>query len=138
MGPSSLEDSIDCWQQVTIAKGLLGVKEMRRMPFAQWLTATDCLETFVMTHRESYGYSILDMFARGTRVLCPTPFVPSHFKDRFCFRAFDTKDELIGQLCAPPPDPLELARNRAGLTDWKRLVELIDNRLQNLLRSPAP
>ena len=108
------------------------VKEMRRVPFAQWLAATDRLETFVITHCESYGYAILDMFARGTRVACPAPFLPSHFQDKFHFDTFNTKDELV-RLLRTRPNELNLIRNRAGLTDWDDLVELIDHRFQNLL-----
>jgi hypothetical protein len=114
------------------SKDLPGVREIRRMPFAQWLAATDRLETFLMTHRESYGYSVLDMFARGTRVLCPRPFVPLHFRDRFHFGTFETSDELLDQL-RTPPDPRKLAENRAGLGSWKDLVSLIDDRFQKLL-----
>lgn len=70
-------------------------RQLYHSPYFQWLAATDRLETFVMTHHESYGYAILDMFARGTRVVCPTPFLPPHFKDGFYIDTFDTKDELV-------------------------------------------
>jgi len=102
------------------------------VPFAQWLAATDRLETFLITHCESYGYAILDMFARGTRVVCPAPFLPPHFQDKFHFGTFNTKNELI-KLLRTRPNALDLIRNRAGLTDWDDLVELIDHRFQNLL-----
>jgi hypothetical protein len=95
-------------------KSLPYVKEIRRMPFAHWLAVTDRLETFVMTHSESYGYAILDMFARGIRVLCPAPFLPRHFKDKFHFDTFNTRDELITVL-RTQPNELKLIRNRAGL-----------------------
>jgi hypothetical protein len=108
------------------------VNEIRRMPFRQWLEVTDCLETFVMTHRESYGYAVLDMFARGTRVVCPRPFLPPHFRDKFEFETFNTKDELIVVL-RTPPSAVNLMRNRTSLTDWHELVRMIDARFQNLL-----
>jgi hypothetical protein len=108
------------------------IKKVRRVPFTQWLAATDRLETFVITHRETYGYAILDMFARGTRVACPAPLLPSHFKDRFHFDTFRTKDDLI-KLLRTRPNELDLSRNRAGLSDWDDLVELIDQRFQDLL-----
>jgi hypothetical protein len=103
------------------------------MPFSEWLAATDRIETFVMTHRESYGYSVLDMFARGTRVLCPAAFVPRHFKDGFYIDTFEMRGDLIEQLRLPP-DPLQLAANRASLSRWEDLVTLIDDRFRQLLR----
>ncbi|PYK92193.1 MAG: hypothetical protein DME36_14265 [Verrucomicrobia bacterium] len=114
-------------------KILTYLKQMHEVPFAQWLAQTDRLETFIMTHYESYGYAILDMFARGIRVLCPTPFLPPHFKEKFHFETFSTKNELIA-LLRTPPDALKLINNSAGLTDWGDVARLIDDRFQNLLR----
>jgi hypothetical protein len=107
-------------------------RQLRRAPYSEWLAATDRFETFVMTHRESYGYAVLDMFARGTRVVCPTPFVPSHFKDRFFIDTFDTKQELV-EILRRRPDPLKLIKNKFGLSDWIDVVKLIDDRFQVLL-----
>lgn len=107
-------------------------KQIHRMPFMQWLAETDRLETFVMTHSESYGYAMLDMFARGVRVLCPTPLLPVHFRDRFHVDTFNSQDELIG-LLRKPPDPLTLRENMAGLIDWSDVVRLIDDRFRRLL-----
>lgn len=106
--------------------------QLRRGSYSEWLAATDRLETFVMTHRESYGYAVLDMFARGTRVVCPTPFVPQHFKDGFYIDAFETKQELV-EILRLQPDPLKLVKNRLGLSDWIDVVKLIDDRFQLLL-----
>jgi hypothetical protein len=107
-------------------------RRLPRAPYPEWLAATDRLETFVMTHRESYGYGVLDMFARGTRVVCPTPFLPSHFKDRFYIDTFNTKQELV-EILRQRPDPLKLIRNKFGLSDWFDVSKLIDDRFQVLL-----
>lgn len=107
--------------------------QLPRLPYRRWLAETDHLETFVMTHRESYGYAVLDMFARGTRVACPRPFVPPHFHRRFHFDTFETKQELL-EILREPPDPDTLKRNRVNLTDWSEVVQLVDERLQALLR----
>lgn len=109
-----------------------GMQQLCRAPYSEWLAATDRLETFVMTHRESYGYAVLDMFARGTRVVCPTPFVPSHFKDKFYIDTFDTKQELV-EILRQRPDPLKLTENKLGLSDWADIIKLIDDRFQVLL-----
>jgi hypothetical protein len=107
-------------------------RQLRRAPYSEWLAATDRFETFVMTHRESYGHALLDMFARGTRVVCPTPFVPPHFKDRFSIDTFDTKQGLV-EILRQRPDPLKLMKNKLGLSDWIDVVKLIDDRFQALL-----
>jgi hypothetical protein len=97
-----------------------------------WLAQTDHLETFIVTHLESYGYALLDMFARGTRVLCPAPLVPPHFGGRFHIDTFECREDLVG-LLRRPPDPAALARNRAGLTDWSDVATMIDARVRWLL-----
>lgn len=112
------------------------VRAIPHLPFVQWLAATEHMETFVMTHRESYGYALLDMFAREIRVLCPTPLVPPHFKGRFHIEAFSTQKELV-ELLRKPPDPHRLRMNRQCLTEYNDLVRLIDQRVQILLRAES-
>jgi hypothetical protein len=107
-------------------------KTMRRGPFTQWLDATDRLETFVVTHCESYGYAILDMFARRTRVLCPTPLLPPHFKNKFYIGSFNSRNELVA-LLRTPPNALELTKNRDGLTDFADMAKQIDDKFRSLL-----
>jgi hypothetical protein len=107
-------------------------RQLHHAPYSEWLAATDRVETFVMTHRESYGYAVLDMFARGTRVVCPAPFVPPHFKDGFHIDTFETEQELV-EILRQPPDPLRLIENTFGLSDWPDVVRLIDARFQVLL-----
>jgi hypothetical protein len=116
-----------------VARDKPNLKEFRRAPFLEWLAATDQVETFVVTHRESYGHAILDMFARGTRVACPSDFLPRHFGERFHFDTFDTKHELI-EILQTRPDPSKLMKNREALTDWCEAVESINRRFEVLLR----
>jgi len=108
------------------------IRYLRRAPYSQWLAATDHFETFVMTHRESYGYAALDMFARGIRVVCPKQFVPPHLRARFHVDTFDTNEELVNIL-RQPPDPRKVAENKDRLSDWPDVVNLIDRRFQSLL-----
>lgn len=116
---------------------LARAKIIRRAPFKQWLEATDLLETFIVTHCESYGYAILDMFARGTRVLCPAPLLPDHFSHEFEFDVFENEDQLL-TLLRTPPNSLSLSKNSAGLTDFGELVRRVDERFRILLGDRPP
>jgi hypothetical protein len=105
--------------------------KLARAPFRQWLADTDRVETFVMTHVESYGFAILDMFARGIRVLCPAPLLPPHFKP-FHIDTFNDGDELIS-LLRTRTDARKLDENRARLTGWDDIARMVDTKCRELL-----
>lgn len=128
-----VQDEGDPYNQGSLREVPPYLKQISRMPFPEWLAATDTLETFVMTHSESYGYALLDMFARGIRVLCPKPLVPRHFRATFHIETFNNKDELV-TLLDTRPDVLKLVENRTHLTDWDDVAQAIDSRFRRLLR----
>ena len=45
------------------------VRVLPKMPMGEYLEQTSQVHTFICTHAETYGYGVIDMAVRGTRVL---------------------------------------------------------------------
>jgi hypothetical protein len=89
------------------------IKQIPLCGYEEYLEATAPYETFILTHPESYECSIIDMRARGTRVL-----VPSHNNEiqmlnpfhvfRLGCQLYETKEHVdlhLSSLLPPTPPP---------------------------------
>lgn len=84
--------------------------------FKDYLFKTNRFETFVVTHREGFGYSVLDMIARGIRVIAPKGFLnKTSLIDAFWIKEFSTKEEFF-KLLREPVDEVLLSNlpNKCG------------------------
>lgn len=73
-----------------------------QMAFPDYLARTDNIETFIITHMESYNYSIIDMVARGIRVFTPPSFLHgSYLADHFRLPEFANQKELLSLVKSP-------------------------------------
>ena len=82
------------------------VQGLTLQTYYPYLEATAAYETFVVTHAGSYNHSVLDMAARGIRVLVPRspdvgPFVPEEVIKDLGLATFGTCEELAALLAAP-------------------------------------
>jgi hypothetical protein len=107
--------------------------------YRAYLQMTERMETFIVTHRGSYEHSVIDMAARGTRVLVPesdgAPFIPRELVARLGLETFKNRGDLENLLAHPkPPDPQTVLRH---CTDMPQVVSIIDRTIQGLLRAAA-
>lgn len=112
------------------------VRSIPESSYPEYLAQTAPYENFVLTHPGSYEHSVLDMLARGTRVLVPTqgkPFVPQTLVNQLKLPTFQTREELIMLLNSPLEDNW-----RADLlTDMPEVVRRIDAYCQNEMKKDA-
>lgn len=86
-----------------------------RTHYRGYLDQTARFEKYVVTHRETYGFSVIDMAARGTLILAPAdcPHIPEGQRDflRPCLiddlvvQTFRTRDELLDLIRQPYQPP---------------------------------
>jgi hypothetical protein len=93
--------------------------------YYDYLVQTKSYETFIVTHRGSYEHSIIDMAARGTRVLVPikdgrTFCHPSIIED-LNLETFSNREELFTLLEQP-----HLTYQQMKFTDMSDVVAKID------------
>lgn len=100
--------------------------------YLDYLEATKSFETFILTHPGSYEHSIIDMAARGIRVLVPArdgrPFCHPSIADDLQLPTFSCRDELMELLASPRPLP---ASDR--FTDMPQVAAAIDAYCQGVL-----
>lgn len=100
------------------------VRSIPESGYPEYLAATAPYENYVLTHG-SYEHSVLDMIARGTRVLVPVqgkPFVPQALVNELRLDTFQTREGLIELLNRP----LEDSWRANLLTDMPEVVRRID------------
>lgn len=107
------------------------LQQLKQLPFPEYLKATDTLETFIVTHYESYGYGILDMVARGIRVAAPDTFMHSQYADLYMPKFSDQQSLL--KILRTPPDQEGLKSNIRKLTDYSEVVRIIDDQIRRML-----
>lgn len=78
--------------------------------YVEYLAATASVERFLVTHKESYGFSVIDMAARGIQVISPRGFLPPYMVADFQIPEFSTASELFAILHRPVGD------------DWKNKI----------------
>jgi hypothetical protein len=105
---------------------------------------TSQIETFILTHPGSYENSVIDMVARGIRVLVPIDqgtfkrydktegFVPIEIINDFELGTFKNKEQLIN-LIKKPIDNSNIEKHISMMTDMKEAVSIIDKTFQEIL-----
>lgn len=71
------------------------------MPFVNYLDVTKHFGTFIVTHAESWGHSVIDMAARGIRVVSPRGLLSPTIRAAVRPLEFDSDAELIAALRTP-------------------------------------
>lgn len=65
-----------------------------QLPYLRYLSATDRFEYFVVTHKGSYNGAVVDMAARGTKVIAPEGHLTPSQVEFLGVKTFKTVDEL--------------------------------------------
>jgi len=100
--------------------------------YMQYLKATAKASTYIVTNCESYGFGIIDMLARGIRVICPPNYIDRvEFIDKFQIPQFKSKEQLLQILRSPVPPVTNTFIDKC--TDYKVIAELIDLHFQEFL-----
>lgn len=93
-----------------------------------FLTLTEDATAFIVTHRESYGFGVIDMLARAIRVLSPPDFLAPVLMHRFGIPTFTSQSELLDLIRGPFSQ--HLAINKC--TDYADVARMIDERFETL------
>jgi len=112
--------------------------------YKEYMEKTSQIESFIMTHPGSYEHSVVDMVARGTRVLVPIDqgtfkrydktegFVPIEIIKDFELGTFKNKEQLIN-LIKKPIDNSNLQNHISMMTDMEEAVLTIDRVFQDII-----
>jgi hypothetical protein len=93
--------------------------------FDNYIKETNKIETFVITHLESYCYSITDMIVRGTRVIAPVGTIDGNEqKDVYGIKTFGTKEEFLF-LIYEPVDKKHLSSLKEYMTEYQEIIDCI-------------
>lgn len=95
---------------------------LQRRNYPAYLRATSYFERFVVTESETYGFSVIDMAARGTEVFAPATYLRPCLVRDLNVKVFHSKEELLDLLQRPyeqPPLPPD------GYTSYDQLAEMI-------------
>jgi hypothetical protein len=113
----------------------LWVYSVPQVNYPAYLDQTASYETFIMTHPGSYEHSIIDMAARGIRILVPfgdgRPFCNPSIIEDLALETFSTGEELLHLLTSTakyissPPD---------RFTDMSAVVAQIDHYCQEAMQ----
>jgi hypothetical protein len=103
--------------------------------YPQYLEKTNHLENFIITHKEGYTYGIIDMVARGIRVITPKQFVPKCVIDDLCLPTFSNKEELFQILEKRPNDDWNKRINLC--TDYKEIAYLMNLYFKKWIREAS-
>ena len=100
------------------------------LPFVEYLERTDHVESFIVTHLESYGFQVIDMAARGVRMASPVGFIHNTLVSRFRMPLFKNGEELRGIVDAPlEPHWAEMA---SLCTDYSDVTKIIFSQMNRL------
>ncbi|MES2789455.1 MAG: hypothetical protein V4719_07525 [Planctomycetota bacterium] len=92
-----------------------------------YLARTAGFETFICTHAGSYNHTVVDMVARGTRVVVPAtlrgPFVPPSLTELFGMKIYNDVHSLLAE-CFEPAN--KAVAPLAKTTDLDTIVQMID------------
>lgn len=112
--------------------------------YKEYMEKTSQIETFILTHPGSYENSVIDMVARGIKVLVPIDqgtfkrydksegFVPKEIIQDFNLKTFKNKEELIGVI-KKPFDNSNMKRYISMMTDMEEAVLTIDKVFQDII-----
>ena len=112
--------------------------------YKEYMEKTSQIESFILTHPGSYENSVIDMVARGTKVLIAKDqkifkrydksegFVAKEMIEDFDLDTFTNKQELIS--CIKKPfDNSKTEKYISMMTDMEEVVNIIDKTFQNIL-----
>lgn len=114
--------------------------------YKEYMEKTSKIENFILTHPGSYENSVIDMVARGIKVLIATDqgifkrcdktegFVAKEIIQDFNLNTFKNKEELINLIKKPICD-LELEKKISMMTDMEEVVDIIDKVFQNIIKT---
>lgn len=114
--------------------------------YKEYMEKTSEIESFIMTHPGSYEHSVVDMVARGIRVLVPIDqgifkrcdktegFVPIEIIKDFELGTFKNKEQLIN-LIKKPIDNSKTEKHISMMTDMEEAVLTIDKVFQDIIRN---
>jgi len=107
-------------------------KIIHKASFLSYLENTSQFENFIVTHKGSYNHSVVDMVARGTRVISPRGYVPKNLVELFNIPEFDTMDEMLNVLSKPyVASEWELKRDLC--TDMSDAVNIMNEQFINYI-----
>jgi len=109
------------------------IKILPKMAFFKYLEETAAFETFIVTHKGSYNATVIDMLARGIRVLSPEGFVPGYNIRRFGIQTFTTLEQMIALLKEPYNSEIG-GKNRGLCTDMGDAVKIMDSKFKIALQ----
>ncbi len=111
------------------------LKAVPETNYPNYLNLTAPYENYVLTHPGTYEHSIVDMVARGIRVMVPVvggvPFAPRPIVDDMHLTTFSSQEEFLAKL-AEPIDKSDWRRNLC--TDMPDIVARIDSYCQNEMK----
>lgn len=122
------------------------IKPIFKCNYKEYMEKTSKIESFIMTHPGSYEHSVIDMVARGIRVLVPIDqqmfkrcdntegFVPMETIKDFKLATFKNKSELIS-LIKKPIKNLQLEKHISMMTDMKDAVSIVDQVFQDMIKN---
>ena len=114
--------------------------------YKEYMEKTSEIESFILTHPGAYENSVIDMVARGTRVLIPIDqgifkrydktegFIPMEIINDFELGTFKNKEELIN-LIKKPIDNSNIEKKISMMTDMKDAVSIIDKVFQDIIKN---
>lgn len=93
--------------------------------YLTYLDRTSHIETFILTHKESYSYGVIDMAARGTRILVPLNYIPECLVNDLKIPLFQDKETFFKELHKPITDD-EIQQRINACVDFSESVKIID------------
>jgi hypothetical protein len=123
------KDNFTIYRMIRDEKVDIEIKKVYEIPisfamYPQYLEQTNHLENFIITHKEGYTYGVIDMVARGIRVITPKHFIPSCVIDDLCLPTFSNKEELLDILKNPPDNDWDKRINLC--TDYSEISYLMN------------
>ena len=105
-------------------------KSLIKCSIGEYYAKTQDAETYIITHQESFGYSVIDMLARGIRVISPPNFLNAEFNSTFKIPIFTNKEEMLNIITSE----LDLYWNTCidQCTDYIEIANIIYQKLLTL------
>ncbi len=115
------------------------IKPLFMCKYKEYMQKTELFETFIQTHPGSYEHSIIDMLARGVRVIVPRNmngfnryFIPEETIEYFNIPSFSNKKELL-DIIRENPNTNYLNKCIDNMTEMKDVVKIIDEYFQSVI-----
>jgi hypothetical protein len=103
---------------------------INRCSYLEYLDKTNFIETYIITHQESYAYGVIDMACRGSRVCSPPNFLKKCITDRLNIPIFKNESELNTILKRPIENYWEYSNSKC--TDYDNIAIMINEKIKKL------